>query len=310
MIEVIKPSIASIQDNGRPGYRNYGIPISGYMDRYRAGVANSLVGNESVLPCLEVFYSGLVLKFNRSTTIAVTGASSAVEINGEPHAVSKTLQIDAGDLLKLIPADKGLISYLSIAGGFIVPRIMESYSTCTTGYFGGMGRNLQKGDVLYFSEKSINSPEVLKEFNRDLTRNLTKSRTIRILPAPEHPFFHQQWVSETYQVENEISRMGYRLKGASIQCLTDNNSLQFSVPVLPGTVQVTGEGQLIVMMQDGPTTGGYPRIAQVIEADLDDFAQMAPGSQIRFRIVDLQNARKAYQQYASRLRRLKKPPEN
>lgn len=293
MLKVLKNGIhTSIQDGGRIGFRNFGIPKSGAMDLHSFRLANSLVNNDKNTSCLECLLKGGIYEFTQTAVIAITGADMGASLNNKDCPMNKSLTIQEGDVLKLGYAKSGKCSYIAIQGKPDIPLIFGSTSTYTLSELGGLeGRILRTGDVLRWKNEKLKNPN--RSIPEHLIHRFHKKQILRIMPGPEWEQFlptdHKKLESSTYTIQADSDRMGIRLLGKKLQC-TSNVPMPSSA-TLPGTVQIPANGQPIILMPDGQTTGGYPRIAKVIDADLSTLAQMPTGGVIRFRQVTVEEAR-------------------
>ncbi|WP_456366769.1 5-oxoprolinase subunit C family protein [Thermococcus sp.] len=290
MIELLKvPSLLTVQDNGRPGYRKLGVPVSGFMDDYSARIANYLVGNPGNSPLLEFLLSGPTLRFNASAVFAVAG-DVEVRLNGVPVEPWMGHWAMRGDLLEVGTLKSGLYGYIAFAGGIKCEKLLGS---CSTYPRAKLGRPLKRGDRLSLGYALLTGREgryLPKELRPDYSGS---EREIRAVPGPNLRHFTEKgietFLSETYTVTPESDRMGYRLDGSVIGHSKAGADI-VTEPLLPGTVQVPANGRPIVMMRDAQTTGGYAKIATVVSADLHLLAQSRPGTKVRFKAVGVEEA--------------------
>lgn len=293
-IEVIKPGMLTlVQDLGRYGYQQFGVPVAGAMDQFAAAVGNQLVGNARSEAVLEMMMLGPELKFGFAGSIALTGADLSPKINGSPVSMWQTLVVQAGDVLSFGGLKSGLRGYLAVAGGIDTPLVMSSRSTYTKAALGGFeGRALKAGDQVPVGADVSGVPSVLLAVPAELIPVYTASKTIRIVMGPQDDAFTeagiQTFLDNVYTVTNECDRMGYRLEGPSIEHVKGGDIISDGIAF--GAVQVPGHGKPIIMMADRQTTGGYTKIAGVISVDLPLLAQSKPGDQIRFKRVSLEEA--------------------
>ena len=285
--------LTTVQDGGRYGFQRFGMPVSGTMDRWSHQMANLLVGNRPDDACLEAMMTGPEIIFSAALSVAICGADMTPLLNGLSVPMWRTLRVKSGDQLSFSELKAGCRTYLAIEGGIDVPRVMGSRSTCLRTRLGGyLGRPLKAGDVLTaFPDTSnkIHIRTVPEEFIPDFLHD----QVIRIIPGPEvHRFTFagiKNFLTGTYEITNHSDRMGYRLAGPEIAFSGKTTDI-VSAGISPGTIQVTTNGQPIVLMADRQTTGGYCRIANVASADLPLVAQMKPGETIRFREISLNEA--------------------
>jgi biotin-dependent carboxylase-like uncharacterized protein len=290
-IRIITPGMLStIQDRGRIGYQQYGIPVSGASDRYSLQLANILVGNNRYEGCIEMTMKGAAIVFLSKSTIAITGADMLPILNNNPIRAYETVTVDAGDVLEMNIAQKGLRSYLSIAGGFDLEEIMGSKSTYIRGGFGGYkGRKLKSGDVLDINPSNFNQ---IRKIPVDMIPIYGSDTTLSIIVGTEEECFAEKsietFLNSSYTITGQSDRMGIRLEGPPIKHIDSADIL--SSGISEGTIQVPKNGQPIIMMADRQTTGGYTRIANVISTDIPKLAQMKPGDTIHFQKISLSDA--------------------
>lgn len=293
-IEVIKPGMLTlIQDLGRYGFQQFGVPVAGAMDQFAASAGNLLVGNDRSAAVLEMMMMGPELKLNFEGQIALTGADLGPKINGAPVAMWQTLSVSAGDVLSFAGLKSGLRGYLAVRGGIDTPPVMSSRSTYTKAALGGFeGRALKTGDQVPVGADGTSVPSVTLAIPLDQIPVYGASKTIRVVLGPQDDAFTeagvQTFLDNVYTVTNECDRMGYRLDGPSIEHVKGGDIISDGIAF--GAVQVPGHGKPIIMMADRQTTGGYTKIAGVISVDLPLLAQSKPGDQIKFQKVSLEEA--------------------
>ncbi|MDE5422510.1 biotin-dependent carboxyltransferase family protein [Ancylomarina sp. DW003] len=290
-IKILNPGLlSSIQDAGRYGYQQYGMPVAGAMDTDALQFANWCVGNSSNEACIESTIIGASLEFNCGTTIALCGAKVQAKINGEFAEMNRSLQVKTGDKLEMGNVQAGCRIYLAIAGGFNIPDLMASKSTYLRGKFGGFeGKALASGDEIEVNESG---KQIKRRLPQALISDFSNNTSIRITAGAEVRRFTQEGIKSflcsTYTVSAQSDRMGYRLSGAKIEH-TDGADI-ISSGISTGAIQVPGHGAPIIMMADHQTVGGYTKIANVIAADLPLLGQMKPGDKITFKEVSLEKA--------------------
>ncbi|NDK57461.1 5-oxoprolinase subunit C family protein [Pontibacter fetidus] len=323
-IKILKPGLLStIQDEGRYGYQKDGMVVSGAMDKIALRIANLLVGNAPHSAALEITLLGPQLYFDADHLIAVTGANLSPTIDGQPIKLWRPTLVKKGAILAFGTPVLGCRSYVAIAGGYAVPEVLGSFATYLRAGIGGYkGRALQADDILNVNEpdarlttywRELELPERTGNYNQatwspapELYPTYEENPTIRAVKGPEYELFAESdlthFRTEKYLVKSESDRMGYRLQGSPLS-LTEPKEL-LSSAVTFGTVQVPPQGQPIVLMADHQTTGGYPRVAQVITADLPKLAQVQPGKYITFEEVTLEKAQQLYMQQEQKLEQL------
>lgn len=301
LLEVIQPGIGtSVQDQGRPGHRHHGLPLSGWMDGPLAQAANALLGNPLVAAVLELRGVGTVLKVvNGPVRVALAGRVGATRLGADgarsalPAWHSATLR--EGDLLQLGAADSGC-AYLAVSGGVdLAPAFGSRASYWRAGLAGVLGRPFQPGDRLPCGGEGDTDP---RQWRCRSPWDSTQG-PVRVMPGPQDDhfppkslasFFAQEWQATPAQ-----DRMGLRLQGEALAHLSAAAADIVSDGVTPGAIQVPANGQPIVLLADGQTVGGYPKIATVISADLPRMAHLRPGTRIRFEPVTLAQAQQALQ---------------
>ncbi len=277
-VEVIAPGLyTSIQDKGRLGFRKYGVPVSGVMDEQSASMANHLLNNSSDCALMEITMMGPKLLFSASTQITITGADISPQLNETPVQLNKITQVFKGDMLSFGKLKFGLRCYLAVKGGFQTEIVMNSRSYFTPVTSSNL---IQKRDRLSIS--SYNESE-----HHLSSVKVDHSLFSPVLSCSKGPEFHLLTSSEQGSVfdkrlivSQDNNRMGYRLEGDQFHYPTSYNMLTSTV--LPGTVQLTPSGNLIILMKDCQTTGGYPRILQLSREGINKLAQKKASDSILF----------------------------
>ncbi|MCX8117983.1 MAG: biotin-dependent carboxyltransferase family protein [Desulfobacterota bacterium] len=308
--EVLDPGIlTTIQDGGRFGFGQFGVPPSGALDPFSYRAANLLVGNLGNEACLETMLAGLKLKTLQEVTIAITGGDLGPTLNGEPLEMWRTHLLIEGDVLAFKKVRSGCRAYLSIRGGVLVPEVMGSRSTFLTGRFGGLeGRPLKKGDILF--RPSIPSPmdRVGLRFPSEWIPTFEKETHLRVLWGPQEDHFTEKGLetfsTATYEVSPQSDRIGLRLLGPSIERRPDVEESIISEGLLPGAIQVPGDGRPIIILNE-LVTGGYTKIATLLSVDLTRVAQLKPGDRVRFQPVSLDEAHRLLREFESPFEKLR-----
>ncbi len=291
MLKIIRAGmLTSVQDLGRQGFRQSGVSGGGAMDTPALRIANLLVGNPQGAAALEITLGQATFEFTCNGWFALTGAGCDARLDGKPIWTGWRQPFRRGQQLVLNQPKRGMRSYLAVAGGFEVADVMGSASTDLNGGFGGLqGRALQDGDSLAIipGGKKFKQP-------RGVRQPLWGNR-IRAMPGPEFddftPATQENFYRLPWYISPQSNRMGYRLEGQHLELETPRELVSHGL--MPGVVQVPANGQPIVLMQDAQTTGGYPRIACVIESDLYHLAQVRLGEPIHFVFCTLEEAFKA-----------------
>ncbi len=313
-LHILKPGLLdTIQDRGRYGYAQLGINPNGAMDKLAMAVANALVGNLESEAVLELHFPAAEIQLETPALLSIAGADFSAQANGVAIPANSAVFLPERALLTFKQVASGARCYLAVQGGFDLALWLGSYSThLAAGAGGWKGRALKAGDRLPFRKSSgschvFAENQVLSPLCRANTSILLSTQAaIRFCPGPEYDWLDmgskQQFLQNEFEVSAQSDRMGYRLRGPRLH-QTDAREM-LSSAVLPGTIQLLPNGNPIVLMADSQTTGGYPRIGQVIQADLPRLAQMRAGGKINFQEVPLALAYAALQAQEQGLRRL------
>lgn len=299
-IQVIKQGIAdSLQDLGRTGYQHLGINPGGVMDEVACRVANMLVGNEPAESVLELHFPAGSFLFQEEALVALAGADFGALINRTPIPLHTPVVIGRNSVLEFKRPSKGARCYLAIRDGFQVPRWLESYSTNLRAKVGGYnGRILEKQDEIPLFSTGIsptitgNRDLVVLPWQADVQALYSGGDRIRLVAGHEW-----DWLNEAsrqlltclpFTISAQSDRMGYRLKGPSLKAVS--NRQMISAGVTRGTVQLLPSGDLIVLMADHQSTGGYPRLAHVAAVDVPRLAQYRFNEQVVFELIGVAQA--------------------
>ena len=278
----------SIQDEGRFGVQDQGIPISGALDKSSMRIANQLVGNLPNSPVLEMTLFGPKLKFEGQGQIAITGANMKATLNGKRVENYMTLNIKSGDLLEFHNTDVGCRTYMSIGGQWQVQNWSNSFSALPS-LMEEPGLPARLVDDYSFTVAINQMQELISypERNRPL---FSECYVIRVVTGPEFDQFEieviQDFFDRIFVIHGDSNRMGYRLKD-NLQDYVPSGE-EISSGIVIGTVQISNAGKPIILMADAQTTGGYPRIANVVSDDLEIVAQLKPGDELKFMLVSLE----------------------
>lgn len=299
VLKVITPGFhTTVQDAGRRGFQHVGVPVSGALDRNGFTLANALTGNAHGAACLEVMGSGPELEIvGTSVRLALIGSGGGLEISGreDPFVRSgQTVRLTKGEIVRVRLGGDAFCSYLAIEGGFDVPPCLNSSSTYARAGFGGMsGRQLRSGDVLHGSVDDVAARD---EVTLSEQRNLRFDQPIRVVLGPQDDYFTEdairEFLSGVYTITPASDRMGFRLAGPVLEHKGDYNIV--SDGIVAGSIQVPGSKLPIVLMTDAQTTGGYPKIATVISADLPLLGVRGAGRTVKFKAVSREDAEKIH----------------
>lgn len=318
-IEVIKPGLAtSVQDLGRPGYYNIGIPLSGALDQYALRLANLLVGNDEGAAALEATLLAPELRFRAATIVAISGAEVTPKLNGEARPRNQSFAVKEGDTLTFDFMKSGARAYIAVAGGIDVPVVLGSRSTYGLGALGGFsGRKLAAGDVLPVGAAKPGA-RAGRAAPSDLIPTYPKSLELRVVTGL---YFYRLTdesaktiFEDTWTVAPEADRIGYRYRKGRALSFRErkqpfgagsdpSNIVDAGYPY--GSIQIPGGLEPIILHRDAVSGGGYAMIGTVISADMDRIAQMQPNNLARFVEVDMATALKARAEYKRRQARLK-----
>lgn len=287
--------LTTVQDLGREGFGPLGVSPSGAADPLALQVGNLLLGNPRGAAALEMTLLGGRFSFPEGAVIAAAGSDFAARANGEPLAPYVAHTIPPGGSASFGPTRSGARSYLCVAGGIEVPRVLGSSSTHLLSGLGGFhDRALRKGDALSLGESPQSNPR--HTISSAAIEMLQARKTLRATIGPQFDWFaadtRQSLFTNAFHVTEESNRMGLRLNGPALPLL--NQSELISEGVSLGAIQVTPSGQPIILFVEQQTAGGYPKIANIIAADLPSVGQLRPRDEIRFELVTVEAARSLY----------------
>ena len=295
VLKVVAPGFhTTVQDQGRRGFQHVGVPVSGALDRNGYLLANALVGNTQGAACLEIIGSGPELEVaGSSVRIALVGSGGGLEIDGRDGPLvpsGQTARLTRGEVVRVRLGGDAFSSYLAIEAGLDVPLCLGSRSTYTRAGFGGLkGRPLRSGDMLHgFADDVATRDQVT--FSEP--RSLGLDQAIRVVLGPQDDYFTaaaiENFLHGSYSITPASDRMGFRLAGPLLPHEGDYNIV--SDGIVAGSIQVPGSKLPIVLMADAQTTGGYPKIATVISADLPVLGVRGAGRTVRFQSVSREEA--------------------
>lgn len=301
-LKVINPGpYTSVQDLGRFGFQQFGVPPCGMLDKWAGRLANLLAGNDEGAAVLEFTFMGAVMEAKDELVLAVAGADMGLTINGTSCRNWAAHNVRPGDRIAMGAAESGCRAYMALSGGLDVPNIMGSRSTYIGAKIGGFGgRVLAAGDMIW--RRGGNPPEILRELPEQWIPRYGDEIVLRAVPGPQDDYFErgmETFFTASFTVTDKANRMGYRLRGPEVKRGEGMPKSIISEPSLPGGVQIPEDGQPIVLLAE-QTVGGYAKIATVISPDLDRLAQAVPGNRIRFEPVTLARAHGIYREQAER----------
>lgn len=311
VLKVVQPGLhTTVQDLGRFGHQDVGVPVSGPLDSESLRLANALAGNPPGTAALEILVQGPTLEVAAdSVRLALTGTQTGIEIRGDETAPRilppwRSLRLRRGQIFRVGALSDSACAYLAVEGGFDIAPCLGSVSTYARGGLGGLaGRPLQAGDLLPLAleEATDRGEAALRQ-----VPDLGLSRPVRVVLGPQDDHFTAEavrtFLSAEYRISPNADRMGFRLEGPKLEHRDGYNIV--SDGIVTGAVQVPGSGQPILLLADHQTTGGYPKIATVISADLPVVGRRRPGSSIRFAAVDVAEAETIRRRQEATLQRL------
>jgi biotin-dependent carboxylase-like uncharacterized protein len=305
-LHVLSPGLmTTVQDLGRPGYQHLGVPVSGALDPVSLRAANLLVGNPPGTAAFEIAYQGPALAVEAdSVRIALAGVRAPVEIlaqvgdaRGEPLALLESRRLRRGQVARIGALAGSAVLYLAVEGGFDLAPVLGSLSTLTRAGLGGYrGRALQAGDAIPLKQGRAEEREERLLPSLDLA----PPKRFRVVLGPQDDCFtaagKATLLGAAYTVTSASDRMGMRLEGPTLEHAKGYNIV--SDGIASGSIQVPGNGLPIVLLADRQTTGGYPKIATVISADMPALGRLVPGSRVAFEAVGIEAAEAAARQLA------------
>jgi len=293
VIEVQEPGLfTTVQDLGREGFGPLGVSASGAADATSLRLGNRLVGNAEGAAGLEMTLLGGTFQFPDGGLVALTGSDFGATLDGKSVELWSSFEARPGQTLRLGPTRSGARCYLCVCGGIEVKLFLGSASThILSGLGGHQGRSLQKGDVLKVGPAS----EAVRKrrLSAQALKVVEPRKVLRLTPGPQSDWFpeasQRMFYESRYRVAEESNRMGIRLEGAAIPAPAGGPMI--SEGIAHGAIQVPDGGQPIILFVEQQTTGGYPKIANVISADLHCLGQLRPRDEVRFERLDWETAR-------------------
>lgn len=292
MLEILEANgLLTLQDPGRFGWQKFGVPVSGPMDWFAFRAAHALAGNDPAAAALEIGFGEAALRAHRDCVIAATGAGFDVSTGVWTFPLWNSFYVRSGWIVQVRKQGEGNWAYLAAAGGFEAEPMLGSRSVNLRA---GLGRRLGAGDMLKIGKPSRSLDDLAaRTLAKEKRLAYSRTATIEVTQGLQADWFTQQGLDTFFGCEYVVSessdRMGYRLTGPRVA--HSHGADLLSEGMTPGSVQIPPSGQPIVMMADCPTTGGYPKIANVVRADLPVLAQLPPRSgRIRFRLTTVEEA--------------------
>jgi biotin-dependent carboxylase-like uncharacterized protein len=292
-VRVIKAGLlTTIQDRGRWGLQSHGVPVAGPMDPVSHRLANALVGNDADAATLEITLIGPELEFEGERVVAVAGAEFEMALDSRPVPMHAPFIVSAESRLRFGARRLGARAYLAIAGGLAIPPTFGSRSTHLISAMGGVdGRALRAGDRLPLGDTSRASRSAAA-LSQPLVPLPDHHARLRVLPGPQAEYFAAEALdllqSQPYVVGQNSDRMGFRLEGPRLTHARGADIISDATPL--GVLQVPASGQPILLMADRQTSGGYPKIATLISADVSVAGQLGPGDTIAFAVCEPREA--------------------
>jgi biotin-dependent carboxylase-like uncharacterized protein len=293
-LKVLAPGLhTTVQDLGRPGYQAIGVPVSGALDGVNLWLANALAGNPPGTPALEVLVSGPVLEIAADTVrMALAGPGASLAIGAEKAGINagQSVTLPRGEIIEVIAGSQSACCYLAVEGGVAVPLVLGSASTYVRAAIGGIdGRALRQGD---FVPLGMARASDRGELCLSSSVSATGDQPIRVVLGPQQEYFAEEAVTallnEEFRISQSADRMGMRLDGPFLKHRRGWDIV--SDAIMTGAIQVPGSGQPILLLADHQTTGGYPKLATVISADLPIVGRRRPGDSLRFAAVTVETA--------------------
>jgi antagonist of KipI len=293
VIQVQEPGLfTTVQDLGREGFGAIGVSASGAADAVSLRLGNRLVGNDERAAGLEMTLLGGTFVFPERALLALTGSDFGAALDGKPGELGSSFEAKAGQTLRLGPTRTGARCYLCVQGGIAVELFLGSASThILSGLGGHEGRALRKGDALKIGAESGAIHE--RRLSARALNELQPRKVLRVTEGPQSDWFSESarrlFYESRYRIAEESNRMGIRLEGAIVPVPSGGEMISEGVSL--GAIQVPEGGKPIILSVEQQTTGGYPKIANVISADFHSLGQLRPRDEIRFERVDWQTAR-------------------
>ena len=293
VIEVLAPGLfTTVQDLGREGFGPIGVSPSGAADSVSLRLGNRLVANYESAPALEMTLLGGTFRFPEGAVVALTGSDFGADLDGDPVDLWTSIEARPGQTLRVGSTRSGARCYLSVQGGIDVKHFLGSASTHVLTGLGGLnGRPLKQGDVLKIAPTTGSFRN--RMIDPRIIEHLSRRSVLRVTAGPQSDWFPEAsrrlFYASAYRVAEESSRMGLRLEGSPVPARSEREMITEGVSL--GAIQIPAGGQPIILFVDQQTTGGYPKIANVISADIHRVGQLRPRDEIRFERIELEAAR-------------------
>lgn len=301
-LEVIRAGVQdTIQDTGRAGFQHLGINPGGAMDTVALSIANALVGNDLGEPAIELCFPASQFRFNKPARVGLAGGDFGATINGHPMPIHHSILVPTGSVITFTNPKRGSYCYLAVQGGFEVTKWLGSASTNLKAKAGGLGRAFKKGDHFIFKKDRSDLPLQVSSWSVPVA---TEKSFIRCIKGPEWHCLADESKGDLerqpFEISSKKDRMGYQLVGEKL--FRKDSREMLSSAVAFGTIQLLPNGQLICLMADHQTTGGYPRVAQIASVDLPEFAQKKSTCRVTFQIVTVAEAESLFYKQHQMLR--------
>ncbi len=279
MLRLLKSGFyTSVQDAGRFGFRDKGVPVSGVMDNLAMDKANALLENDDTAAVLEITMTGPTIEFDRNTYIVLAGAPMSVTLNNLPIINYRVYKVSAGDILSYGRLEKGFRSYLAVKGGIKTEVILSSRS---------LSKSITKENQL--ADRSEIPFEPCTTFEPKISElkidSYLDESVLQVAKGPEFEMLNDRQLEnifgQDFSIAKENNRMAYQLN----EKIDGHQQSMLTSATLPGTVQLTPSGKLIILMKDGQTTGGYPRLLQLTDRAISILAQKKFGDAISFELL-------------------------
>jgi len=286
--------LSTIQDLGRTNYRRFGINTNGAMDKTAVRLINILLGNDETEAVLEMHFPAPVLRFEKAAVLALGGADFGATLDDKSVENWRPVFVGKNQTLKFTKKIFGNRAYLSVKGGFKIEQWLGSASTNLIAGIGGFeGRSLQKTDKLIFNSKlKTQNSKFPYKLSKSLLPRYSSFPTVRVIAGAEFgrltAIHEQNFLKQNFTVGNDSNRMGFRLTGEPLYLIDKTELVSSAVGF--GTIQLLPDGQMIILMADCQTSGGYPRIAHVVSTDLPLLAQLGASDKVNFEIISLPEA--------------------